>query len=224
MNVPISHETKKEFQLERMVLFSDAVFAIAITLLIIDLKIPDIPPPVTGQELSKSVIFLIPKFVGFILSFFIIGLYWTIHHRIFGFVIGYSNKLVWLNLIFLFGIVLMPFSTAFYSEYLLEYLKLPVIFYTINISFLGVMNYIIWKYISNPRNHLTENLPPILPQYYSFRALAVPVIFMIMLALYLYFPTYAVFIPPLIPLIMFFISKYYKRKMSRFPGKPKRRF
>ena len=143
MNVPISHETKKEFQLERMILFSDAVFAIAITLLIIDLKIPDITPSVTGQKLSKSVIFLIPKFVGFILSFFIIGLYWTIHHRIFGLVIGYSNKLVWLNLIFLFGIVLMPFITTFYSEYLLEYLNLPFIFSSVNISFLFVMNYVI---------------------------------------------------------------------------------
>ncbi|MEP6628093.1 MAG: TMEM175 family protein, partial [Ginsengibacter sp.] len=150
MNVPISHDSKKEFQLERMILFSDAVFAIAITLLIIDLKIPDIPAPVTDQKMSNSVISLIPKFTGFVLSFFIIGLYWTIHHRIFGFIIGYTNKLVWLNLIFLFGIVLMPFSTSFYSEYLLEYLKLPVIFYAINISFLGVMNYIVWKYVSNP--------------------------------------------------------------------------
>jgi uncharacterized membrane protein len=75
MNVPISHESKKEFQLERMILFSDAVFAIAITLLIIDLKIPDIPAPVTDQKMSDSVISLIPKFTGFVLSFFIIGLY-----------------------------------------------------------------------------------------------------------------------------------------------------
>ena len=222
MNVPISHESKKEFQLERMILFSDAVFAIAITLLIIDLKIPDIPAPVTNQKMSDAVISLIPKFTGFVLSFFIIGLYWTIHHRIFGFIIGYTNKLVWLNLIFLFGIVLMPFSTSFYSEYLLEYLKLPVIFYAINISFLGVMNYIVWKYVSNPQNHLTENLPPLLPQYYSFRALSIPAIFMIMLALYLYFPTYAVFIPPLIPLVMFSISKYFKPKMARLAGKAKK--
>lgn len=222
MNAPLSHETKKQFQLERMILFSDAVFAIAITLLIIDLKIPDIPQPVSGQKLSESVISLIPKFIGFVLSFFIIGLYWSIHHRIFGFVIGYTNKLLWLNLVFLFGIVLMPFSTSFYSEYLREYLNLPVIFYAVNISFLGVMNYVIWKYVSNPRNHLTENLPPLLPQYYSLRAIAVPAIFMIMLALYLYFPTYAVFIPPLIPLIMFSISKYFKRKMARLAGEVKK--
>lgn len=222
MNVPISHETKREFQLERMILFSDAVFAIAITLLIIDLKVPDLLPPVTDQKMSDAVIALIPKFTGFILSFFLIGLYWTIHHRIFGFVIGYTNKLIWLNLIFLFGIVLMPFSTSFYSEYLLEYLKLPVILYAINISFLGIMNYVVWKYVSNPQNHLTENLPPLLPQYYSFRALAIPAIFMVMLVLYLYIPTYAVFIPPLIPLVMFLISRYFKPRMARLARKAKK--
>ena len=111
------NELKKEFQLERMILFSDAVFAIAITLLVIELKVPEINrAELTEGKLLNALAHLIPKFIGFIISFMFIGIYWVVHHRLFGFVINYTPKLLRLNLLFLFAVALMPFSTAFYSE------------------------------------------------------------------------------------------------------------
>src|SRR6266550_8626645 len=110
MSDHLQNELKKEFQLERMILFSDAVFAIAITLLVIEIKVPQIDRHVaTDALLLNALDELIPKFIGFFISFFIIGLYWTIHHRMFGYVIDYTRKLLWLNLIFLLAVVLMPF-------------------------------------------------------------------------------------------------------------------
>ena len=98
MSNEIHGELKKEFQLERMILFSDAVFAIAITLLVIEMKIPEISRELlTEQALAESLTHLIPKFVGFIISFMIIGLYWTVHHRLFGFVVDYNPRLLWLT-------------------------------------------------------------------------------------------------------------------------------
>ena len=111
MSVQLHNELKKEFQLERLILFSDAVFAIAITLLVIEIKIPELHEGVSDAAILLSLKHLIPKFVGFIISFAIIGTYWTIHHRLFGFVINFDKKLLLLNLLFLFFIVLMPFST-----------------------------------------------------------------------------------------------------------------
>jgi uncharacterized membrane protein len=212
---PFIHEKKKEFQLERMILFSDAVFAIAITLLVIDIRVPELPQPVPEAGIVNALLAIFPKIIGFIVSFFLIGLYWTVHHRLFGFVTGYTQKLIWLNLFFLFGVVLMPFSTSFYSQYILDYLKTPVIFYTCNICFLGIMNFFLWKYISGKKNHISGPMPDGLAAYYSFRALAVPVIFLIMLIAYLYFPRYAIWIPPLIPVIMWLSSRGYKRKLKR---------
>ena len=220
MNLSISHKTKKEFQLERIILFSDAVFAIAITLLIIEIKIPEITQPVTEQKLTEALESIIPKSIGFIVSFFLIGLYWTIHHSIFGYVINYTSKLLWINLLFLFGIVIMPFSTSFFSEYFMELKKTPVIVYTINICFLGVMNYFLWRYITNPIHQLTENLPAHLRAYRSFRALVVPVIFICMLVWYLFSPQYAIFIPPLIPLC-FLLQNIIKRNFQFRREKPK---
>src|SRR5690349_8854029 len=110
----LHNELKKEFQLERMILFSDAVFAIAITLMALELKVPELHQQlVTDHNLVASLSHMIPKFIGFLISFFIIGQYWTVHHRLFGFVENYNLRLMWLNLIFLLAIILMPFSTAF---------------------------------------------------------------------------------------------------------------
>jgi uncharacterized membrane protein len=207
-------ELKQEFQLERMILFSDAVFAIAITLLALEIKIPEIDRDlVTERALVEALAHLIPRFIGFLVSFFIIGLYWTVHHRLFGFVTRYTQKLLWLNLIFLLAVTLMPFSTAFYSEYVLLFLKSPIIVYVSNICFLGIMNFILWKYISNPRRNLTEGLRKEVAAYFSFRAMAIPVIFIFMAFVYFILPRYAILIPPFIPLIMRIITKRMKRKI-----------
>jgi TMEM175 potassium channel family protein len=178
MSQQLHNELKKEFQLERMILFSDAVFAIAITILVIEIRVPEIPKElVTEQKLLQSLDHLIPKFVGFLISFMIIGLYWQVHHRMFGFVVNYTRRTLWLNLFFLLAVVLMPFSTAFYSEYVLRLLKTPIIVYVLNICFLGFMNFFLWKHLTNPKLNLTGGVTREEDVIFSFRSIAVPVVF-----------------------------------------------
>lgn len=218
MATKLHNELKKEFQLERLILFSDAVFAIAITLLVIEIKIPEVhgtkDHPITDKAVGTELLYLIPKFIGFLVSFLLIGQYWIVHHRMFSFVVNYTSKLIWLNILFLFAIALMPFSTGFYSEYVRYSLMTPVIFYTANIALLGLANFFMWRYLSNQKNNLTENLTPMLAKYFSLRALTVPTIFVIFSFVYLYAPTIAFFIPPLIPLIMFVLFKPMKKKIT----------
>jgi uncharacterized membrane protein len=218
MATKLHNELKKEFQLERLILFSDAVFAIAITLLVIEIKIPEVHStpehPIKEQAILQKLAELIPKFIGFLVSFLLIGQYWIVHHRMFSFVINYTDKLIWLNILFLFAIALMPFSTGFYSEYVRHSLMTPVIFYTANIALLGLANFLMWRYLSKQKNNLTENLTPMLAKYFSLRALTVPTIFVIFSFAYLYAPRFAFFIPPLIPLIMFVLFKPMKKKIA----------
>jgi uncharacterized membrane protein len=108
------HPSKKEFQVERIVLFSDAVFAIAMTLLIVDLKVPEITgTSISEQHFSETMLTLLPSPFGFLCSFFLIGLYWFIHHAMFGYVINYNGRLIRLNMVFLCSIVLMPFFDCY---------------------------------------------------------------------------------------------------------------
>ena len=224
MSDHLQHELKKEFQLERMILFSDAVFAIAITLLAIEIKLPaelkinDVSVSldrhlVTDNLLLNALGEMIGKFIGFFISFFIIGLYWIIHHRIFGYVINYNRRLLWLNLVFLMAIVLMPFSTGFYSEYAVHFLKVPVVVYTINIIFLGVMNYVLWDYVANPKNQLAVGISSTEKKYFAMRAIIVPSIFFVVAVIYILVrKEYAIYIPLLIPLLMRLFKKFYFKK------------
>ncbi|HEV8286939.1 MAG TPA: TMEM175 family protein [Chitinophagaceae bacterium] len=217
MNNQIHNELKKEFQLERMILFSDAVFAIAITLLVIEIKIPEIEN-VSDKVLLQALGHLIPKFVGFLISFIFIGLYWTIHHRMFGFVTSYNRKLIFLNLLFLFFIALMPFSTGFYSEYAgklaRNQLTVPLTFYVLNFCGIGFVNYFMWRYVSNPKHKLTE--PPIEPftlKFAKLRALTVPIIFLLMIPVaYFINVMIAVYLPMLIPVTLRILKKTITRK------------
>jgi len=224
MSDHLQHELKKEFQLERMILFSDAVFAIAITLLAIEIKLPE-QLKVNGQlvELNRhtatdSLLLagleeIIGRFIGFFISFFIIGGYWIIHHRMFAFVINYNRRLLWLNLIFLMAIVLMPFSTGFYSEYAVKFLKTPVIVYVVNIVFIGVMNYALWSYVANPKNQLSAGINSIEKKFFAYRAIIVPSSFFVMGIVYLLVrKEYAIYIPLLIPLVMKIFRGFYFKK------------
>jgi len=209
----LHNELKKEFQLERMILFSDAVFAIAITLLVIELKVPEIErSELTEKKLLEALAHLLPKFFGFIVSFMFIGIYWTVHHRLFGYVINYTPKLLRLNLLFLFAVALMPFSTAFYSEYIMKHVITPVVFYTANIIMLGVFNLFMWRHISNPKYKLSEGLSRQDAKYFSFRAVLVPCMFTLFAFVYLVNPFVASYLPILVPIVMRLIKKQHEKK------------
>jgi len=214
MGTSLHNELRKEFQLERLILFSDAVFAIAITLLVIEIKIPEFKEGevINDAALLHKLAHLIPKFIGFFISFLLIGQYWVVHHRLFGYVINFNGKLIWLNLLFLLSVALMPFSTGFYSEYVLSNVMSPVVFYAANIASLGIINFFMWRYIGNPRNGISENLPRPMARFFSARALTVPVIFILFCFVYYYAPKVAFWIPPLVPLILRVLFNPMKKK------------
>jgi uncharacterized membrane protein len=222
MSNQLHNELRKEFQLERMILFSDAVIAIAITLLVIEIKIPgkeELGGNVTDHSILKALGHLIPEFIGFLASFMMIGLYWTVHHRMFGFVTSYTRKLLVLNLFFLFFVALMPFSTGFYSEYagrdmLRHQLIVPMTFYVLNFCCMGFLNYFMWAYITNPKNKVAE--PPVdtlLARQAKTISLVVPIIFLLMLPIaYLTNVLFAAYLPMLIPVIIRIMRKRIEKK------------
>lgn len=213
----LRNEKKKEFQLERLILFSDAVFAIAITLLVIEIKVPEIEKAeLTEGRLLGALAHLIPKFFGFMISFMFIGIYWTVHHRLFGYVVNYTPKLLRLNLLFLFAVALMPFSTAFYSEYIMKHMITPVVFYTGNIIMLGLFNLFMWRHIGNPKNKLSEELSRADVRYFSIRAIVVPAMFTIFAFIYLVNPVISSILPVFIPAVMKILKKKHEKRTN--PG------
>lgn len=214
MEEPINESSlNEEFQLERVVLFSDAIFAIAITLLIIEIRIPDIPKEaLSDAKLWSSLVSIIPKFIGFFVSFFVIGLYWLAHHRLFKFVNHCSEKLLWYNLLFMLPIVIMPFSTAFLSEYYSATVRLPLGIYMVTICFAGFFSYRLWRLVGNPKNHLSRHLNKVILSYNTTRALIVPSVFVCVFLLSFINIWISYLIPPFTPVATKLVKYYYQKK------------
>lgn len=202
---------REEFQLERLILFTDAVFAIAITLLAIEIKVPELHHA-SETDALRSLAALTPRFIGFFISFFIIAIYWAAHHRIFRFVRRTSPRLLWLNIVFLLSIVLMPFSTAFQSEYGL--LRTPWIVYALNIICCGLLQARMQVYLRTPAAGLVHPQELRHPELDPARPLLSPLVFFISIGLALlpFWPA-----PLLRPVPMLLLPLYglYRRRYQR---------
>lgn len=206
--IGLEPENKREFQIERMILFSDAVFAIAITLLVLEIKVPHIEDH-TDTALIHTLFNLTPKFIGFFISFFVIGQYWIVHHKMFGFVENYNGGLLWLNLFYLLSIVLMPFSTALYSENIKSNVSFAI--YCSNVFSSGIIAFILWRFIGSVKN----NLSPLsknrdLLSYFSVRSLVIASAFAVGALVSIVNPDLAKFSPILIFPALKIINRKYK--------------
>ncbi|MBC7891245.1 MAG: DUF1211 domain-containing protein [Sphingobacteriaceae bacterium] len=169
-------EERNRFQVERLILFTDAVFAIAITLLIIEIKVPHLKRPFSDDALSHALLHQVPEWVGFVISFGVIGIYWYAHHRMFGFVEQYDGKLIFRNFVFLMSIVVMPFTSALYSHYFEKNPAFQV--YCFNVATTGLLQLWLWAHISNPRAPIGGGITRAQRTYNYWRGAIVPVVFL----------------------------------------------
>lgn len=102
--------------LERMLLFSDAVFAIAITLLIIEVHVPELPRGSPATDYGMALAHLIPSIAGYVVSFLVIARFWITHHAAFAHMPPFDVSLSWPNIQLLMIIGFMPFATAFLAK------------------------------------------------------------------------------------------------------------
>lgn len=211
-------ELQKEFELERMILFSDAVFAIAITILIIEIKFPEVPEDATTsqiQELFKPVII---RFVGFILSFFFIGLMWARHLKIFKYLKKYDNGVIYRNLILLFFIVCFPFTASGLTEHIRPHFLLPILVYIINIACVFISQFILCSYLFKKNSKLTVDGFEIEKNYIllqsKFVALVLAIGVVVVFSVSLIFPgnaRYVLYSFYVIPFMMLFVRKNLKK-------------
>jgi uncharacterized membrane protein len=105
---------------QRIEVFSDGVFAIAITLLVLEIKVPQLHGAANGHanSLGSALLNLYPSYFGYVFSFLIIGVYWANHHYIFSLYKRSDHVSVLLNIFFLMCIAFLPFPTAVLAEYL----------------------------------------------------------------------------------------------------------
>jgi uncharacterized membrane protein len=102
----------------RMEALTDGIFAIAMTLLVLELKVPDLPRTAGTGELLQGIGREAPAFFSFLVSFLYCGLLWILHHLAMHFIRHLQIALVWMNLLFLMSVSIMPFSCALLGHFL----------------------------------------------------------------------------------------------------------
>ncbi len=130
--------------IERVVFLSDGLFAIALTILVIDLRLPDLPVSAGTSELSSAIGELAPKVFAYALSFAIISLYWVAHLRRFKLIGRADTGLAYLNLLLLAFIALIPFPTSLIGEH--GDLPVVVVIYAGTLSAAGIAGFLCWVY------------------------------------------------------------------------------
>ena len=118
---------KTDHALERLVFFSDAVFAIAITLLVIEIHAPHLPEGSPDRAYWLALAHLWPSLLGYFVSFAVIGLFWMGHHRAFALAGRYHPRILLWNMGLLLTVAFMPFVTAWLAQNL--YARPPALLY-----------------------------------------------------------------------------------------------
>ena len=177
---------EKNLELERLVFFSDAIVAIAITILVFNLKI-------TGDE-GKHFTFADllqawPKFLAFFLSFFIIALFWQVHHQFFFYIRGINETLMWNNIAWLLFVVLLPFSTTLISTHFKD--PAAMVVYCGNVLFINYFQNNIWDYASIRPEFLKPDIDQRIVVFYRRACNVAMINSLISLALAFFFPVAA---------------------------------
>ena len=156
---PVREDTVHRPGIARICAFCDAVFAVAITLLVLNLEVPLL----TSREVNTELVFRLGKIwyslISYVLSFLLIGILWLMHHRLFRHIKRYNELFILFNILFLMLVVLLPFSTDLFSDYRSSTLAFTI--YSGNLAAVCVMLCCLWQYaLKNGRLLGDESEPP----------------------------------------------------------------
>ena len=129
----------------RIEALTDGIYAVAMTLLVVELKFPEHAGIHTAADLAQAMTDLSPKFFSWVISFMVLALFWIAHHRTFNHVRRVNGRLVGLNVFQLAFVSLMPFCTVLIGEY--DGALLSQIFYSSNMVLLAIFSLLIANYI-----------------------------------------------------------------------------
>ncbi|MBV9452874.1 MAG: DUF1211 domain-containing protein [Rubrobacter sp.] len=191
MGDEVTGESGDSRELDRLVFFSDAVFAIVITILVLDIQVPAISPSAVSRELPAQLIALEPKFFSYVLSFLVVAIYWQAHHKVFRPIVSYDGTLIWLNFLFLLAISFLPFPTSLLGEYAQE--QISVVLYAADTAAASLMLAAISWYAARGHRLVSSDFDDAQARLEVMKGLGPTVVFLLSIAVSFYSPSAATY-------------------------------
>jgi uncharacterized membrane protein len=160
------------FTKNRLEALSDGVFAIVMTILVLELSIPLVTGTSANTELRRRLLEMWPQFLAYGVSFLVLGVIWINHHLMF-----HHIKRVWLNIITLMFVALVPFSTSLLGEY--GETQTAVVVYGVNILLTLIMAFILWTYATGRYRLVDRDIDPKLVRRTKFMFLFASLLFLL---------------------------------------------
>ncbi len=156
----------------------DGVFAIVMTLLIFNIKVPELhgTDKDIASQLGQALLNLWPSYFSYVLSFLVVGIYWVGQHNQFHFIKRSDRWLIWINILFLMSVSVIPFSAALLGTYFTQ--QLATIIYGINLIITGLVLYLHWWYVVS-RRLVDSKVTPEVVRTATRRILTPPAIYVV---------------------------------------------
>jgi uncharacterized membrane protein len=197
---------------DRIINFSDAVFAFAATLLVLKIDLPQIPPELLETQFVTELYKLWPAYAANFISFLIIAYYWRVHHKLFILIKRYDNVVIWLNILVLIFVSFMPFPIDLFGDY--PSIVPVMVFYTLSISIVGVLLLLIWLYASFGHRLIDKSLSAKTIWYHTISNTIAPAVFLLSIPLIMVDHLLAKFSWLLVIVLLFIVNMVFNLKHS----------
>lgn len=204
-------QTPAELRLQTL---SDGVFAVAMTLLVLEIKLPATETS-DPAHFAAALLALWPKVGAFLLSFIILARGWELHRYVFSYVVRYDHFIVYFNMIYLMAIALLPFSTALVGDH--PQMKLAAAIYAGNFLFIGGTKLVMWNYATFNNRLVPKDLPPTFSLWLKRRLILSSCIIGAAIALAFVYPAASILLLLIYQVGMILIPFFRPPKRS-FPG------
>jgi uncharacterized membrane protein len=196
----------------RIEFFSDAVFAIALTLLVLDIRLPE----TADADLLPALLDLWPQYFAFALSFAIIALNWMSHHAKYRVIVRFDGGLIRGNFLLLFLVAIVPFPTSVLSEYGAE--TPAVVLYAATVAALSIVQLMNWAYAVRA-GLVSKDVDAAMFRYVALNILPSPVVFLVSIPIAFVAPDVAMYVWFAIVPASFLFGWLARRPSRRSPGR-----
>ena len=204
---------------ERISGFSDGIFTITITLMVLELHVPD-PTKVSTEQLPAALVTLLPQIAAHLISFAVLGVYWVGQHNMFLHIRRHDRVMLWLNILFLMCISSMPFLLNLVVAY--GNSQLAVVIYAGVLVLAGLALDTIWRYASTGHRLIDPHIEPEFIAFVHRVVLRAPLIYLLAIAVSFFSLAVAklLFIPAILFYILPGIDRYHHHQLHAREQQP----
>ena len=205
-------ETTSALSLDRLQALTDGIFAIAMTILVLAIDVPESSPSMTGETLHKAILSQSNQLISYFTSFLLLALFWIINHKQTTFLLKTNGTHTWINIFIMIFICLVPYTTSLKGSFIDDWMS--NLYWNLNMFFIALLYTINSIYISKQKLFDESRVTRQSLKAGRFANISFLVIVIIASVASVYTPENSAYIYFLIPLLKFFEAKFSKKKAA----------